>query len=101
MPLDAAQRNKVLDWLRVKCPEFRCPACGAADWGVGDMIPPEPPLPGSNGAGRSPHPAPAVPLVWIGCNNCAYVAQFAATVIGLVPRPASPTHRPGGASAAG
>jgi hypothetical protein len=98
MPLDAAQREKVLDWLRVKCPDFRCPACGAADWGVGDLVPaPECPPAGLNGIkwtwGPSPG-GPAAPLVWIGCNNCAYVAQFAAAVIGLAPRPPASTHRP-------
>jgi hypothetical protein len=98
MPLDAAQRHKVLDWLRVKCPEFRCPACGAADWGVGDLSTPlEVPPPGSNGIERArgvlPGSSPG-PLVWIGCNNCAYVAQFAAAVIGLTPRPPMPVPRP-------
>jgi hypothetical protein len=105
MPLDAAQRHKVLDWLQVKCPDFRCPACGAADWGVGDFsTPPEGPPPGLNGVKRvwgPPAGGPAASLVWIGCNNCAYVAQFAATVIGLVSRPPAPVHRPDDPAATG
>jgi hypothetical protein len=100
MPLDAAQRYKVFDWLRVKCPDFRCPACGAADWGVGDVIlPPETVSPNGNGTKRPGNP-PA-PLVWIGCNNCAYVAQFAAAVIGLGARPVAPSYRPDGPAATG
>ena len=94
MPLDAAGRYKVLDWLRHRCPNFRCPACGATDWGVGEVLDPTTlPARGASSPGRNGHaqggpwPGPAsVPLVCVGCNHCAYVALFSAEVIGLCTR---------------
>jgi hypothetical protein len=87
MPLDAAGRHKVLDWLQHRCPGFRCPACGSADWGVGEVIDGLV-QPGRNGRAAHPWPGPAsVPLVCVGCNHCAYVALFSAEVVGLRPAP--------------
>jgi hypothetical protein len=97
MPLTARQQAKVLDWLRVKCPDFRCPACGDADWGVGELVQLIPArLPGACGSlsGNGGPSAPPVPLVCVGCNNCACVVQFSAVVLGLVP--AAAAHNPGG-----
>jgi hypothetical protein len=67
MPLDDEQRQKVLDWLSIKCPGFRCPACGASDWSVCGLA------------------CRGVPLLRVGCSQCAFVAQFAAAILGLEP----------------
>ena len=69
LTLDGEQRERVLDWLAHKCPAFRCPACSTIDWGVCGVV-------GHDGE---------VPLVAVGCNNCAYVAHFSAVVLGLTP----------------
>jgi hypothetical protein len=67
MPLDEARREKVLDWLANKCPHFHCPACAACDWGVCGVLDPQ----------------GDVPLVCVGCNNCAFVAHFCAVMLGV------------------
>jgi hypothetical protein len=65
MPFNAAQRQKVLDWLSIKCPGFRCPACGASDWSACGLVDGD------------------VPLVGIGCNQCGFLALFSAEVVGV------------------
>jgi hypothetical protein len=69
LSFDMTQRERVLDWLAHKCSDFRCAACQSSDWGVCGIV-------GVDGP---------VPLVAVGCNNCAYVVHFSAVVLGLTP----------------
>lgn len=79
MPLDSAQREKLTDWLKVKCAHLPCAACHTCTdkWIPGEVIvaPRAGSVPESSG-----DPNTMVQLI---CGNCGYVMLFAAEHIGL------------------
>ncbi|HKI35091.1 MAG TPA: hypothetical protein VKA46_24760 [Gemmataceae bacterium] len=77
MPLDAAQRQKVKDWLAQKCPQRTCQACGDSNWSGGDLVVMRETLPGQVIT------AQGVRVVPVACDNCGCVTLFAAATIGV------------------
>jgi predicted nucleic-acid-binding Zn-ribbon protein len=77
MPLDAAQRQKVIAWLNQKCSDLKCSACGDEKWTVGDLA-----VMTDLSAMGMPASAgfPCVPVV---CNSCGYTVFFATAIIGI------------------
>lgn len=74
--------QKILDHLNQKCPNFKCPACGAFSWQAGDGVALtciDLPVSG---------PGPITPTkfssgVVIACNNCGHLEFFSAKAIGV------------------
>lgn len=79
MPLDAAQQQKVSQWMNSKG-VLGCPACSGVQLTVNEMI---------SGAmvdakGNQQIGGQHTPMVQVVCNNCMYVMLFAAVPIGLI-----------------
>jgi hypothetical protein len=87
MALDPAAQKLVQDWIKEKCPELRCAACGGRRWEAGDLtvafaVPnyaPGQPLQAFVGAN-----APNTTVLPLACVECGYAVFFAAKAIGLI-----------------
>lgn len=89
--LDEAELKKVSDWIRDKCPDYRCTACGSAKWFVTDHLV-SPPIFTIWTAGDSVAAGPAYPMALVCCSNCFRMESFSAVAIGVVrPGPRLPT----------
>jgi hypothetical protein len=78
MPLDPADGQKILEWLRAKGLAQRpCPVCGGTGWDVGEVV-----------RLSAVHRDPAevlrrIPVVPVSCRNCAHTLLFLARPIGI------------------
>jgi hypothetical protein len=100
--LQPNQQQAVALWLKSKCPNMACPACGGTDWSpmAGVVMPApqqlvstvEPRFSGSVFSNlpprTSPQPhagagGPGFPVIAVACRCCAYVRFFSAEVMGV------------------
>ena len=78
MSLDPAQEQTVTAWLQAKQVAQACPACGAQDWVILEIV--EAPVrwpPELHSGG------PGFPMIPRGCRNCGYLMFFSAAKMGL------------------
>lgn len=79
MPLDAAQLQKVQNWMASKGVRGQCPYCGGSSGSsAGEIIAAPTHVGGGIAIG-----GPTVPMLQIVCNNCGHVSHFAAVPMGL------------------
>ena len=79
MALNAAQQQKAQTWVNSKHALGQCPACHTTGWSFGEIVIGANFTPGGGmqlGGG-------GVPMLQVVCNNCAYIAMFAAVPMGL------------------
>jgi hypothetical protein len=78
MPLDPADGQKIIEWLRAKGFSHRpCPVCGETGWDVGEVV-----------RLSAVHRDPAevrrrIPVVPVSCRNCGHTLLFLASPIGI------------------
>jgi predicted nucleic-acid-binding Zn-ribbon protein len=68
MPLTAAQKEKIQDWLNLKRVKPFCPSCVKSEWGFGEIL-----TTNIYGAPES-HSGP---MIQIGCLYCGYIRLYA------------------------
>lgn len=78
MSLDQAQEQLVRDWLKAKRVAEQCPACGAGEWVILEIVEAPVRWPSELHSG-----GPGFPMVPRGCRNCGYLMFFAAAKMGL------------------
>lgn len=80
MPLDDAKITAVLDWLRKKRVDIKCPACGLPEAIelLDEFLAVDTVNPDSN-----IHLGKFVPLVSVICRNCAHIRLFSAIQMGI------------------
>jgi len=89
--LTEEQKQKVIAHLQAKF-AGACPICLTQAWTIGPLVHALPWASGAIALGGG-----AVPMVVVVCNNCSFVAHFAAVPIGIVVEPrASPKAAAGG-----
>ena len=78
MPIDPADGQKVLQWLRSKGLAQRpCPVCGGKGWDVGEVV-------RMSAFHRDPEGSRRrLPVVSVSCRDCAHMLLFLATPIGI------------------
>lgn len=72
------QFAKLLGWLDAKGVRMECESCGANDWKPGVIVSP---MVVTATAVTNRHFAPSAQIY---CDNCGYVRQYAAVMVGLV-----------------
>jgi hypothetical protein len=73
MPLDPADGQKIIEWLRAKGFSYRpCPVCGETGWDVGEVVHRDP-----------AEPRRRMPVVPVSCRNCGHTLLFLAGPIGI------------------
>lgn len=82
MSLDPKFQRAVGQYMREKCPNYRCPACAEKNWGTGEIV-----VLNSIPDGQDEsHPellrVPCLPII---CMNCGFVALFSSGVMGIDP----------------
>src|SRR5436309_13240199 len=89
MALSAIDGRRVLEWVRVRCPDLRCPACLGTILNAAELIN-VPMAPQPAGA----EPVPAVPMIAVVCTFCAYLQFFSAAMMGITPAGAAAAPAP-------
>ena len=75
------EKAAVVQWLQNKTKFHQCPSCGANNWSIGDhLVNITPYTGGSLIVGGMTYP-----VALIVCNVCAYVRQYMAVPMGLLP----------------
>jgi hypothetical protein len=78
MPLDPADGQKVIEWLRSKGSSHRpCPVCGETGWDVGAVVRLSAVHRDPDGTRRR------LPVVPVSCRNCAHTLLFLAKPSGV------------------
>jgi hypothetical protein len=81
--MDKARQEDIIKALESKKATQPCPRCQNKQFEViGEAAVSLTPERGSQWFG----PAPAVPVILVSCNNCGYIAQHAAGLLGLARR---------------
>ncbi|WP_415717132.1 hypothetical protein [Roseibium sp.] len=79
--LSKSDKDKVIAWLDQKGRNHNCPVCSNNNWSIGDHL-----LSGTAFAGGNiVVGAPAYPMAFIVCSNCAYTRHFMAIPLGILP----------------
>jgi len=74
MPLDPAMQQAIQDWFNQKCPNHRCPACGAQNWSIGNIVGlPEIVM---IGVSASQSTGKMIDSILRVCVDCGYLAHF-------------------------
>ena len=77
MSLTPQQAHMIENWLRQKCPNHTCPACGGKDWTLLDLVSAdEVSTVGVTGSVAQVPSGKSYALVLRFCDNCAHVAHF-------------------------
>ena len=79
--LSEEQKTKIVSWLNQKVKNHNCPACGTNSWAIGDHLLSNNPFMG----GMLVVGGATYPTAFLVCNNCAYIRQFMAVPMGLLP----------------
>jgi hypothetical protein len=78
MPLDPADGQKVLQWLRTKgLAQCACPVCGGKGWDVGEVVRMSAVHRDPDGTRRR------LPVVPVSCRDCGHTLLFLARLIGI------------------
>jgi len=88
--LNEEQKKKLLEHLQKKF-AGACPICVTNAWTIGPLLHALPWTGGGVTLGGG-----AIPMVVVVCNNCSFVAHFAAVPIGIVVDPAKPAQQQAG-----
>jgi hypothetical protein len=78
MSLDQKQEQIVRRWLAAKQVVDQCPACGAMEWAILEIVEVPVRWPAELHSG-----GPGFPLIPRGCRTCGYVMFFSAAKMGL------------------
>jgi predicted nucleic-acid-binding Zn-ribbon protein len=73
MALSAEHTKKLEAWMKAHNAANPCPMCGSKHWGTGEIISAAV-MQGKN----TVLGGPSIPMVQVICDNCSYVALFAA-----------------------
>jgi hypothetical protein len=82
MELTQADRQRIVDWLNVKCGQMRCTCCGIAKWEIVGMA--TLPIVFDLHTTRFYY-SQGIPQVALACTNCGHMVFFNTVVIGFKP----------------
>lgn len=88
MPISERQLEKLNNWFKSKNINMSCPSCGHNAWSAADIVV-APKFERGIVIG-----GPAVPMIQLICNHCAYVRSYAAIPIGLLEKETQETKEP-------
>lgn len=84
MKITSENQQIILDWISNKCGQLRCTCCGYGKWSVLDISTLQI---GFDLDTTRFHYHEGLPLASIACENCGYIVQFGAGIMGIKPNP--------------
>jgi uncharacterized Zn finger protein len=80
MDLSPEQKSTIEQWLKEKCPNLACPACGGSERETGDLM-----CLARGYAGGASSVSGGTLVVPVRCKNCGFVWLFSSQQMGIEP----------------